>query len=240
VPRSTYIVASTPRTGSTLLCEGLEATGVAGRPAEVFAPDFMGMWEEYWSLPEGSTFDEFLQAALAYGTTPNGVYGLKIHWSHVLLLAERLAVADDLSRVLEALFPDAAYINIVRRDRRAQALSFFRALGTNEWCRFVGTVAADATQLELDHDMVRSLEAEMKDQQRGWMQYFSERGIEPLVVEYERLESDYRGEIARALAFLGFDPAAAASIPEPRLVRQSDDLNATWYQEMRSANPVGS
>src|SRR5438309_9224996 len=31
-----YLVCATPRSGSTLLCETLEATGVAGRPREYF------------------------------------------------------------------------------------------------------------------------------------------------------------------------------------------------------------
>src|SRR5687767_6906049 len=31
-----YLVCATPRSGSTLLCEALKATGVAGRPGEYF------------------------------------------------------------------------------------------------------------------------------------------------------------------------------------------------------------
>ena len=34
--RVSYLVCATPRSGSTLLCEGLKATGVAGRPEEYF------------------------------------------------------------------------------------------------------------------------------------------------------------------------------------------------------------
>jgi len=35
-PEQSYLVAATPRSGSTLLCELLASTGVAGRPAERF------------------------------------------------------------------------------------------------------------------------------------------------------------------------------------------------------------
>src|SRR2546423_6871003 len=35
-PRRCYLVCATPRSGSTLLCEGLESTEVAGRPREYF------------------------------------------------------------------------------------------------------------------------------------------------------------------------------------------------------------
>ena len=33
---TSYLVCATPRSGSTLLCQGLKATGVAGRPEEYF------------------------------------------------------------------------------------------------------------------------------------------------------------------------------------------------------------
>ena len=42
---------------------------------------------------------------------------------------------DGRLAVLEFLFPSARYINIVRRDRRAQAISYYRALLSNEWVR---------------------------------------------------------------------------------------------------------
>src|SRR3712207_7978474 len=36
VPKRSYLVCATPRSGSTLLCHLLEQTGVAGRPEEYF------------------------------------------------------------------------------------------------------------------------------------------------------------------------------------------------------------
>jgi len=33
-----YLICPTPRSGSTLLCEPLEGTGIAGRPDEYFQP----------------------------------------------------------------------------------------------------------------------------------------------------------------------------------------------------------
>ena len=35
-PRASYLLCATPRSGSTLLCDALEGTGIAGRPAEHF------------------------------------------------------------------------------------------------------------------------------------------------------------------------------------------------------------
>ena len=137
--RRHYLVAATPRTGSSLLCEGLSATRIAGYPAEVFAPDFRGQWYERWGLVRDVPFSVYMAASLEFGTTPNGVYGMKIQWMHVPVLAADIALSGDCGAALDSLFPNATFINTVRRDRRAQALSWFRAWRTNEWFRTVRT-----------------------------------------------------------------------------------------------------
>ena len=64
---------------------------------------------------------------MAFAATENGVRGVKIHWRHVVSLARTLGFRGDPGVVLEVLFPAAVFVNIVRADRRAQALSLFRA-----------------------------------------------------------------------------------------------------------------
>jgi LPS sulfotransferase NodH len=232
--KRSYIIASTPRTGSSLLCEGLTATGIAGRPSEVFAPILREEWNQYWSLDPDASFQDFLHAAFLHGTTDNGVYGLKIQWMHVATLAQEMSFQGERAEVLEHLIPGATFINIVRHDRRSQALSWFRAIATNEWWR---TQSAENTRTPsevpaLDCTAVRSLEVEIEMQQQAWKRYFLMRGIEPLIVEYEELAQDYPGQIARVLAFLGLDASAASSLPPPRLVRQSDRFTEHWRRVM--------
>jgi len=110
-PDRCYLVCATPRSGSTLLCETLEATGVAGRPGEYFEElKETGIprrpREYFWGLrspevirllPQEAELDrdaerrptwsrddyaEHFGAALRAGTTPNGVFGAKMMWSY--------------------------------------------------------------------------------------------------------------------------------------------------------------
>lgn len=233
IPTTNYIVAATPRTGSSLLCEGLCATGIAGRPAEVFAPDFRGMWYKHWLLGPDTSFSDYVHTAVRHGTTSNGVFGLKIQWMHVALLARDLELPCG-DGVLDLLFPKAQFINIVRRDRRAQALSWFRAITTNEWWSFKDPKDDSAPPLApaFDRAAVYELEGHLERQQNGWEQYFRKFRLNPLVVEYETLAADYRGQVARTLEFLGLDKGAAKLIPEPRLARQADDLTESWRRLM--------
>jgi LPS sulfotransferase NodH len=236
VVRLRYIVAATPRSGSSLLCEGLSTTDVAGRPDEVFAPDFRHLWRGRWGLGPNTSFVEYFRWAIRHGTTSNGIYALKIQWMHVEMLARDVAFLGEPAGVLDALFPEARFVNIVRRDRRAQALSWYRAHRTNEWWRFKDVLPrrsiADPT---LDQHMVRSLETSIERQQGAWEQFFEQHGITPLTVVYEDLDDDYRGEVARVLSFLGLDPSPARSLPSPRLLRQGDELNVHWRRQMEAA-----
>lgn len=110
-PTRSYLVCATQRSGSTLLCETLEATGVAGRPREYFEElKETGIprrpREYFWGLrspevirllPQESQLDrdsehrptwtrddysEHFHAALRAGTTPNGVFSAKLMWSY--------------------------------------------------------------------------------------------------------------------------------------------------------------
>jgi LPS sulfotransferase NodH len=225
---SAYIVAAIPRTGSSLLCEGLTATSIAGYPAEPFAPAFRWMWRERWGLGESVGINEYVRTALSRGTSPNGVTAFKIQWMHVGPLALELGCAAD--DVLASLLPEAKFIQTVRRDRRAQALSWFRAIATSQWWRLDD--APQARPPRLDPAAVRDLESHIEDQENGWRDYFARRDITPLTIEYEALEKDYRGVIGGVLEFLGFDTAFGAAIPEPRLSRQADAVTAQWRRQL--------
>jgi trehalose 2-sulfotransferase len=229
-----YVVAATPRTGSSLLCEGLTATGIAGRPAEVFAPDFREPWYKLWGLSKETDFRQYVRCALEYGTTSNGVYGMKIQWMHIEVFARDLRMSRE-SDVLQHLFPDGLFLNIMRRDRRAQALSWYRAIVTGEWFRHRGACVAPASVPPAPHpSLVVGLEREIARQQGAWGHYFRNRGVHPVTVEYENLVRDYRSEIARVLRHLELDEGVARSIPEPRLMRQSDDETYRWRALLES------
>ncbi|MCW3032025.1 MAG: trehalose 2-sulfotransferase [Solirubrobacteraceae bacterium] len=110
-PTRSYLVCATPRSGSTLLCETLLATGVAGRPREYFeALKETGQprrpREYFWGLrspevirllPHDANIDllsarsetwsredyrRHLDWALREGTTPNGVFASKMMWGY--------------------------------------------------------------------------------------------------------------------------------------------------------------
>src|SRR5690348_4843448 len=135
---SAYLVCATQRSGSTLLCKALSATGVAGRPEEYFEAleatglpaqprDYLPELGDELGLPplrHGDPlppFAERLAAAERAGTTPNGVFGAKVMWSYG---APVLAALGD---------SDAHWVLVRRRDKLRQAISLWRAIQTRQW-----------------------------------------------------------------------------------------------------------
>lgn len=110
-PYISYLVCATPRSGSTLLCEALTNTGIAGHPKEYFEAlkdtglprrpkeyfeglensDIMELLGDYSTLDEGPTelelwgtsnYADYLDRVIELGTTPNGVFGAKLMWGY--------------------------------------------------------------------------------------------------------------------------------------------------------------
>ncbi len=227
-----YVIASTPRSGSYLLCEALAATGVAGNPTEPFNARFLWDFHQRWGLSADVGFQEYWYQVVLHGTTSNGVFGVKVHWGQLGWLAEHTGAGR--GDVLAQLLPGARYVRLVRRDRRAQAISWYRASASNEWWRIPGMVNPQVTGAdpEFDARAVRRLEAKLQAQDEAWAQHLREQGTVALVVEYESLACRLRDEVARVLTFIGQDSLAAQSIPEPRLVRQADDKTLTWRKRL--------
>ncbi|WP_197508807.1 Stf0 family sulfotransferase [Mycobacterium sp. 1081908.1] len=247
---ATYVIASTPRSGSSLLAAGLVATGVAGRPEEYFAADHVAAYKEDLGLPMDCSCAEYLTKVKAFAATDNGVWGAKIHWRDVVALAQALGYRADPGAALETLFPAAVFVNIIRADRRAQAISLFRAETTGEWFRSPGPSererpwglylgrarprrpAVDLTGAAPTRQQIAEIERDLSAEQAAWTDYFTARRRKVLTVRYEELDANYHGQLARVLQFLGADPAHAAGVPKPPLERQSDHINEHWRRRI--------
>jgi LPS sulfotransferase NodH len=82
MPSRGYLLCCIERTGSNLLAQTLAGTGVAGRPVEYFNPvEQKRPWMQ--DILGDSTMVAGLPKILRAGTTPNGLFGAKLHWVHL-------------------------------------------------------------------------------------------------------------------------------------------------------------
>lgn len=255
-PARAYLVCATPRSGSTLLCEMLRATGVAGRPLEHFeALRHSGLPRqprEYFfdraidrgvlellaplAPPRagGEPPDAWRERVLRAGMTPNGAWGGKLMWGHVADLLARARRLDglagaDLATALRALLGDVRYVLVTREDKVAQAVSLWRALQTQRW-RADGPgrpCAAVYSFPAVDHLVVQL--AEQEQAWRAWFARAAPTGA-PLELAYEALVADPRAAVARVLRFAGLPDADPG---EPPLRVQGDAVSRAWAERYR-------
>jgi trehalose 2-sulfotransferase len=96
---------------------------------------------------------------------------------HIDALAKEARCPERRASILDDLLPSARYIKFVRHDRRAQALSWYRAIATNEWCRIDGRVDGvhGNEPRDLNIDEVLFLEKHLAGQQSSWETFFRNR-----------------------------------------------------------------
>ncbi|MBV9269091.1 MAG: sulfotransferase, partial [Acidobacteriaceae bacterium] len=203
-----YAVCSIERTGSYLLCDGLTLTGIAGQPREYFHPHHLA---RIFAEPSLSGFRAYMARIVAEGTTPNGVFGFKIHWSHFENLLCRLHRFVEFKpksgpEVLQTLFPNLRYIRLTRRDKVKQAISFSKARQTDVWWQMRMWVRANrrapAAAPAYNFDALEQIIRQIELHEKNWARFLHDAGVTPLDVVYEDLVSNYDDTIRRTLEYL--------------------------------------
>lgn len=231
-PRASYLVCTNPRSGSWLLAEGLRSTGVAGRPEEYFNPSLRAAYLQDLGLPPDADAAEVLARMIAAGTTENGIFGAKVHRLHYAPLIDLLRDASgdrdaDEVALLTAVFPALTLVHHDRLDRVGQALSWHRALATDNWWHVRGRRDVRASdRLELDVDHVAALEQRLRADDAAWSELFRRAGLPVVRSTYEELVDDHEGTVRRLVAAVG--GPADADVTPPDLDRQSDRTTERW------------
>jgi len=206
------ILCCTPRSGSWLLADLLEQTGVAGRPHEWFWRDTVAANTRAWGT---ETREDYLAAALAVGTTPNGVFAAKVMWT-----------AFEEWQPLDVPAPQFVWLR--RDDEVAQAVSFWKAVASGHWHAW----DPPAAEAEYDEQAIEHLLGEIRALDESWHAWFAANRVSPLDVRYEQLVADPDREARRVLDFLGVE--APTGRLEPRTQRVGDGENAAWAARFRA------
>jgi LPS sulfotransferase NodH len=210
--RVSYMVCSVPRCGSSLLCELLCNSGVAGAPTEFFDPRTTDAFRKRWGVESDS---QYIPELLRRKTSPNGVFGMKVHWDQLWQIND----ADPA-----AVFPNLHFVHMGREDLLRQAVSWVRAVQTNQWASSHAALAQPAFDAE---EITRYLDR-IREHYAAWEQYFEARSIDPARVVYERLVEEPEQTLHSVLSYIGVAPPAAPAREPLELERQADALTDEW------------
>jgi LPS sulfotransferase NodH len=249
LPERAVIIASIPRSGSSLLSRAVTATGQFGDFHEHFnfhsLSEAMEQGFRFTPTPRGlaGMLKRRLQGDRNWRATSwmtnaskrrhldwlveqqlasGNVFGCKTHWHQY-----RFMLLDAGVDLAEWGAP-VDWVSIRRRDHLRQAVSHARASQTLQWnsaSKTRGTAVYDRKRIDRALAMIERSE-------QAWDAYFAERGIEPYRVVYEDLDADYQKVLVGVLEHLGAQVPEGGTIADlvvPRqLKRQADELNDEW------------
>jgi len=241
-----YVLCTSPRSGSTLLCKLLAASGQAGNPKSYFHEPDLDAWQTYLDL-ETTRFATNLDrlralfaAAREKGTSGTGIFGLRLQRHSFDFLFRQLETLHpgemSLAAKFEAVFGKTLFIHLTRTDKVAQAVSFIKASQTGLWHR-----APDGTELErlappgepvYDREQIRAQAQLMERYDLSWADWFEKECIDPMRITYSDLSSCPQKVTGNILEALGRDAAQAEKVDVP-VARLSDGLNASWIERFR-------
>jgi len=243
-PEQSYFLCTMPRSGSTLLCDLLAQTGVAGKPNSFFRPQSMADFAADWDIPAQTIagFDRsYVETALTQGTAGTGCFGMRIMWHNLLPLTARLMQVYAPSTTdldcLQAAFGPLKFIQLARADKVAEAVSLDIAEQSGLWHRNADGSererVAPAAEPVYDHARLRAAYQEVTVGTAAWKAWFAQHGINPLHISYEALAAAPTQQLRRVLAYLGADPDRATGIM-PTTARLADPRNRAWADRFRA------
>lgn len=215
--RRRYVICSTQRSGSFLLCRQLINAGL-GVPQEYFNKLHIEVLSKRWSIPPRGT-PRYLNTLDEKRTTPNGVWGLKLQWPQFTRFRADLE---------SALWGDARTIFLYRADLDAQAVSLHISFVTGIW-GFDMTRTTEPSRTDTLGDIGHVLHCRglIEAENDSWQRFFAERAILPLVIGYEDFVRDQPGYAKRIADWLSVDAGEVWVPPaEPREGGLSDEIES--------------
>ena len=227
---SVYMLCTSPRSGSTLMCRMLHDTGVAGRPLSYFFEASPAEWAErhgggaVGAPASEADLDAVFGAIRAKGCDGGDMFGVR----------QQAQSNGALFAALRVRNPD------VKGDAaRLEAVSYVTAAQSGLWHR-----RADGTELErlsapvepvYDRAALQAAVEEFTGYAAAWEAWFAQEGIVPMCVSYDEVAGDPRGALERVLAFVGLDKGAAEGVA-PSVAKLADARNAEWIARFRAGD----
>jgi LPS sulfotransferase NodH len=198
-----YIICTTARSGSNLLCDYLKNTQIAGCPAEFLNPDVIrrGAYGKRFEYIDEFSTEKYLTWLTANQLSPNDVFGMKI-------------LFEDFEHFIgfpafQELFHSSKILFLRRRNKIKQALSYYFAEATGQW------VASDAARMPTadvpySFTAIQQHLARIANQEARWLVNFNSLGQEYSELFFEDFTHSPETQLTRALKDIGVD---ATSFP---------------------------
>lgn len=209
-PTTTYLLATTQRTGSHYLAHVLARTSWGGVPFEYVNRFRVSRELAARGLPFSAAAEvALLREMRARRTGSSGLFGVKAHWHS---WREAMVRPD-----LRDLVRPSAIVYLARRDRTAQARSLAVAEQTGVWVDFG---RARATPVSCSREAVIDAGERIEAECSEWERFLADGPAPALRLWYEDVRDDPHGAVEEVRRFLAA-PEGGALRPLPMPVPTS-------------------
>lgn len=246
-PFKSYVICTSPRSGSTLLCRLLSEAGTAGVPDSHFHAPSLDKWLGYYGFrnDDFSTRQDALKAVFksAYerGKGASDIFGLRLQRQSFDFFTEQLSnlypsLRDDKARI-DAAFGKTFFVHLTRENKLDQAISYVKATQSGLWHR-----AGDGTELErlsepkepvYDASAIAAQLALSEQMETGWEAWFATEQIKPLRITYDELSAAPYAILGGVLNSLGLKCEPGDKVTPP-VAKLADATNREWAERFQS------
>ncbi|MEO1376860.1 MAG: Stf0 family sulfotransferase [Cyanobacteria bacterium J06635_10] len=232
-PSKILIIASTPRCGSHMLGHALQKTNSFGFPLEYSNPINLPEWKKRF---EKEDFQEVLTEIQKCRTSPNGVFGIKIHYSHIKQYG-------GFAR-LQEMFPEAYYVLLTRNDILKQAISLAIARKTGVWIS--GQKAVNENP-EYQFIYIHKCLRELIIYNSSWRQTLRNNGCNYIEMNFDFVLKNIVTSIQQIANFMDVEVNSETIPTEQVTKKQSNNINSEWekrflldYQNYKIVEPTSN
>lgn len=226
VPSRSYVIGSVPRCGSHLFGHSLAAENTAGVPYEYCNPANLLQWRNLAKKRDNAST---LQYIMRRRTTPNGVFGIKLHFSHLLFMRQWC--------VPEEVLPAAKLILLRRKDLLGQAISYVIAKQTGSW---IDEMPANSEPY-YDRNAIDSAIRSISIDYENWEIAANLLNWDYIKICYEEFLDRPEDVINQTSQFIGIDQdsrqsQAGAQMKPPK--KQGGNINKEWRARYLAETPT--
>ncbi|MCR2834402.1 Stf0 family sulfotransferase [Parerythrobacter lacustris] len=211
--RRAVIIASTQRSGSSLLGHYLEKTGAFGVPLEYFNQSNLAHWRKRFDFAD---VEQFLDLVEPLRTSAGGVFSIKAHYFQL----REVGSIDSLF----ARYGDCRFVRITRRNLLRQAISRTVAQQTGVWI----SGQPETGQPHYDAGLIAANLRALSRQHEQWSLGFATTGTDYMLVEYEDLVADPAETIRRIASYCEVPMTDMAMPDAPPIKPQTRSLSSEW------------
>ena len=198
-----------------MLGHALHATGCFGFPLEYTNP---ANFQEWQRILNKQPLPEVLKELQARRTSENGVFSIKIHYSHLKMYGG--------FKGLRALFPDAYYVLLSRKDALKQAVSLAIAAQTGVWITGQKPKNDNPTYNYLGiNNCLKNTILE----QASWRYTLAASGANVIEINFDTIKTDIPSAVSQIASFMNVLVAPEKMPAKPVTQQQGNEINTEWF-----------